>query len=621
VAWKLIQESKIAFNDEQIDCIALCVWDLEEAFRKHLGGASSPAVLPGSQILTGAQLETIRSQYLLPNDLGLPRTLIVGGGGCGKTTMLLEVICPTYATFFERIARATPSNKSARLFMAKTIHGLNGLTPADSLRTATIRIHNEKTRRRTQAVHVRSGALFIDEFSQLQAMLYHANNLFWSVARQPRYNLKLEDYARPRETAGRVSKIILSGDHLQLPPVPGSSSLLASLDGTSDEHKAGAAMFANIEQVFVLETMMRFRDPVLIKILEKMRTLGGTTLSDEEWQALMDTNVNLDRSNARVTEQFLNKTADWYHGCYLWSVITLSAYTCAKLSAKKARCTLFYVQAIDVPKVKPRHGPADESGNLPRETVTLYQRMLQVANLSNTKRLPGWTYFHQGMRVRLTGTVLAPWAVQDSTGFIKSMTLHPTDAEALNSCVSPPTEYKLAYPPILNIKLDKEEREFLPPTPCGAHRDAGHANECPDCTTYPGIVQVKYLTVAWHYSESAAGYNSSVQRMQLPIMPEKACPLYGLQGTTADPGLIAHWAMPARGSRDIKWLIVYVMLSRVRGLDCLASFGLNDKIREIIESGPPEELIGTFERLFGEKAKNTRIAASNARRRLGWPSP
>ena len=119
VGWKLIQESEIAFNDEQIDCIALCVWDLEEAFRKHQGGASSPAVLPGSQILTGAQLETIRSQCLLPNGLGLPRTLIVGGGGCGKTTMLLEVICPTYETFFERIARATPSNKSARLFMAK----------------------------------------------------------------------------------------------------------------------------------------------------------------------------------------------------------------------------------------------------------------------------------------------------------------------------------------------------------------------------------------------------------------------------------------------------------------------------------------------------------------------
>ena len=148
VAWKLICESDVSFNDEQIDCIALCVWDLEEAFRKHQGGASSPAVLPGSRTLTAAQLETIGSEHLLPNDLGLPRTLIVGGGGCGKTTMLLEVICPTYETFFERVARATPSNKSARLFMAKTIHSLNSLTPADSLRTSNIRIRNEKSGRK-----------------------------------------------------------------------------------------------------------------------------------------------------------------------------------------------------------------------------------------------------------------------------------------------------------------------------------------------------------------------------------------------------------------------------------------------------------------------------------------
>ena len=159
--------------------------------------------------------------------------------------------------------------------MAKTIHSLNGLTPADSLRTANIRIRNEKIRKRAQAVHVRSGALFIDEFSQLQSVLYHANNLFWTVARQPRYNLDLGYYARLRETAGCVSKMILSGDNLQLPPVPPYSSLLAPLEGTSDEHNVGAAMFANIDQVFVLETMMRFQDPVLKIFLEKMRTVGG----------------------------------------------------------------------------------------------------------------------------------------------------------------------------------------------------------------------------------------------------------------------------------------------------------------------------------------------------------
>ena len=142
---------------------------------------------------------------MLPNDLGLPRSLSVGGGGCGKTTILLEVICPTYETFFERIDRATLSNKSARLFNAKTVHSLNGLRPSDSLRTINIQIRIDTMRKRTQAVHNRSGALVIDEYGMLQAPLFRANNLYWMIVRQSRYNLTIENYAKPRETAGRVN--------------------------------------------------------------------------------------------------------------------------------------------------------------------------------------------------------------------------------------------------------------------------------------------------------------------------------------------------------------------------------------------------------------------------------
>ena len=299
VAWQFIEQAKhrdppIIFNEEQLDCIALQIWDIEEAFRKKQNDATALDILPGSHVLIGGSTQAIRSKHMLPNVLGLPRSLTVGGGGCGKTTMLLEVICPTYETFFERIDRATPSNKSARLFNAKTVHSLNGIKPSDSLRTINIRIRTDAMRKRTQAVHNRSGALFIDEYGQLQAQLYHANNLLWTVARQSKYNLTLEDYAKPRETAGRISKLSLSGDHLQLPPVPKSASLHANIEGTNDEHKAGAAMFASIEQVFVLETMMRFHDPVLKRILEKMRTPGGASLTDHEWTALKKTIVDVE---------------------------------------------------------------------------------------------------------------------------------------------------------------------------------------------------------------------------------------------------------------------------------------------------------------------------------------
>ena len=56
-----------------------------------------------------------------------------------------------------------------------------------------------------------------------------------------------------------------------------------------------------------------------------------------------------------------------------------------------------------------------------------------------------------------------------------------------------------------------------------------------------------------------------------------------MQGMTAEPGLVAHRTFPPRLDYDIKWLICYVILSRVPSLPQLMSIGLSDKIREIIE--------------------------------------
>ena len=295
------------------------------------------------------------------------------------------------------------------------------------------------------------------------------------------------------------------------------------------------------------------------------------------------------------------------------------------MSAERLHHTLFYLQAVDVPRVPPRHKLPDEITGQPRpETVALYERMLQVQNLSVTKRLPGWACFHQGMRVRITMNVLPPYAVQDSTGTIQHMALHPDDHHSMRGA-TPPAEYKLRYAPTLYIQLDDVDHEFLPPVLCEEHRDLCHVDDahrnniydtCLNCKRFPGLFQRTPQKSTWHYKDDKENYQSSIDRLQLPIMPIEACPLYGLQGTTADPGLCAHWAMPRRMDAQVKWLLVYVMLSRVRALDCLASFGWDNKIREIIEGGPPEELVGNFEKLFGEKAKLTRIAAREARKTL-----
>ena len=91
-----------------------------------------------------------------------------------------------------------------------------------------------------------------------------------------------------------------------------------------------------------------------------------------------------------------------------------------------------------------------------------------------------------------------------------------------------------------------------------------------------------------------------------------------MQGMTAEPGLVAHFTLPKNRARDIKWLIVYVILSRVPSLKQIDSIGLTGKIRELIESGPPEQLVQTLSNLFADKKGNTKTAAEQARKRLGW---
>ena len=84
------------------------------------------------------------------------------------------------------------------------------------------------------------GAMATDESSQLPGQLNHADALRMTYARQHKYGLNPLDYWKPTERHGRIAVSTYWGDHLQLPPVPASSSMLSPLTGTSNEHKAGA---------------------------------------------------------------------------------------------------------------------------------------------------------------------------------------------------------------------------------------------------------------------------------------------------------------------------------------------------------------------------------------------
>ena len=86
-----------------------------------------------------------------------------------------------------------------------------------------------------------------------------------------------------------------------------------------------------------------------------------------------------------------------------------------------------------------------------------------------------------------------------------------------------------------------------------------------------------------------------------------------------DLGVVAQLTAPKKMSADVRWLLVYVIMSRVRSLDTLVSFDFSDDLRAVIERGPPDNVVGSFDRLFGDKIKTTREVAREARRLLGWP--
>ena len=491
------------------------------------------------------------------------------------------------------------------------MHSGQGLTPENSMRTASLAL-NAQSQQKLSITRADAGVLYIDESSQLQGELNHAASLRTTYSRESKYGLDRNNYSGPRERYGRIPILWYSQDHLQLPPVPETSSMLAPLEGTSNEHKVGAKIFRNAELVFQFNTAMRFTDETQIQILDAMRTPGGRKLSHAQWQAMMKTDRGAEHPADDTTQR--PDESDCYHVCYCWSVITMAAFMLARVSAHRCGQTLFYAQAVDQPQTL-----VDCATK-----AAFFEELLQIPSLSTTKRLPAVVLWHHGMRVKFTTTLQQPFAVQDVEGTVVGFEPDDKDddAKAALDAQHCQGEHVCALmPKAIYVKIDDCDLHFLPPAPCSMHRWTGHDASCLNCTdaVRPGVFAVKPLNRTFKYYHDRENKTKyiNVRRMQFPLTPALAMPLYSMQGTTADPGMVAYWFFPQRCSPTIKWLIVYVMLSRPRSLATLISVGLTDKVRAIIEQGPPEDLVATFHKLFDEKIKETKSAAAQAAKRYG----
>ena len=240
----------------------------------------------------------------------------------------------------------------------------------------------------------------------------------------------------------------------------------------------------------------------------------------------------------------------------------------------------------------------------PIHPKALRDALLRVPSMNATGRLPAIAAFHVQMRVRCTNTICPCQAPVDTVGTIKAIELCPGDrarwAQQRSTSI-----FVLAEMPTVLVQIDDNERD----TGLGPGVIAVKAKMCE-----PFAVSVEIPS----QGESTVTVGLRVIREQVPLTIVTAATLYTLQGTTATPGLIHHFKMPNRLSRQMKWIATYMALSRVESLGQLRSIGLTDAIRDLIDEGPPEGLLTRFLELFAEKSQETEKVIKETLEELGW---
>ena len=365
-----------------------------------------------------------------------------------------------------------------------------------------------------------------------------------------------------------------------------------------------------MEYVVDFVQMQRFNDPLLVEVLEAMRTHGGKRISEEAWQAIMSTEIKSSVSQPGEIDVRLRDARHWYECAYEWRIVSYAMHSHAKLNAKAEGKLLYYIPSIDMPSVRMSKKDFDDMRSEP--------------NISNTGKFPGILPIYIGMEMYLTETYLPPKIGRGTPVDVVDIELHPMeppiqgrDSIASHGCVILHYMPKHIYVRVRNCDSFFLISKASVSQPGGADLKGASVSQ-PGVADLQGVIAVSPQSRTWRYKNKTMKEPVSVSRTQIPLLPRKQCTLHGVQGKTADPGFIAHWSFPAGISKESIWLAYYVSLSRPRSLSKLLSHGLPD--RNIIEGGPPDSIADAFQEMFAAKIAKTRLACANARAQMGWPA-
>ena len=165
-------------------------------------------------------------------------------------------------------------------------------------------------------------------------------------------------------------------------------------------------------------------------------------------------------------------------------------------------------------------------------------------------------------------------------------------------------------PKCVYVRIKGSKDHFLQAKAAGVNQ--------PTAEDLQGVLAIKPKPRSWKFTPATCKNAVQINRTQIPLLPQKQCTLHGVQGKTADPGFIVHWTFPPALTTESKWLAYYVSLSRPRSFGQLLSHGLPE--RDVIESGPPEDISKAFKELFEDKIDKTKVACAQARQDMNWPA-
>ena len=513
--------------------------------------------------------------------------LLIGGGGTGKTTIVLKFLLEVFVEYFP------PQNGQDRFVVTTFSHAQSAAISNDKFRATTAHgavcyrvasLRNEhmglKTRHsEMETKWVPKILLVEDEASLFPAMVQNMLLYRIMLARQKVYELLPEEYAEVTKLFGHMPILIVAGDFLQIKPVNDISiaddmvAMAAAGRKIHPEHTNARDAILEIPDVINLKKSKRFLDESMPALMQAIRaSRPEDPLSDAELEKLRGRKIEVCASELDTPLFAEGHVLSMY-----WENVARSISERAHRDAQKLNVPLYCLQAADQrPKFNNR-----------AHEIVVTHTLLTVPNIHRTGKLHGMLLLHESMVVRLSA-VLAPQCgiVKDKLARVIRVVLHPSDQRRLDSL---PHSYSLFVPEYMARGVWIQLLSYKE-SPIASHLSShcGVPVDKAESLIFIELCSAEFKCDV-HIGDEVVPVHAF--RWQFPLTHAMVRTAYSCQGLTLEGGVLVDLRR-AGGLQDDDWfLAIYVMLSRARRLKNLILLGFTEQVEELLRRGSPTKLM------------------------------